>query len=109
MTTTQTTDAITWMEQHYAAKWRRSLAKLPSHMHEGVSRYIAFGEPIGGFLTAVFSNRLIQAFGNADDENSAAMKAWVIFVYWDVPAPCQGSRETVEAWQAQGGLRAGLP
>ena len=104
MTTTQT-DAVAWMEKHHDANWRVKLAKLPAHMRDGVSRYVAFGEPIGGFLTAVFSDSLKGAFRTADDKNLAALATWAHFVYWDVPAECQGSLEKVEAWLAQGGLR----
>src|SRR3990167_35334 len=93
------------MEQHYDSEWRQKLANLPSHMHEAVSRYVAFGEPIGGFLTAVFSNDLTGAFRAADAENLAAMQKWVSFIYWEVSASCQGSRENVGAWKQQGGLR----
>ena len=104
MTTTQT-DAIAWMELHNDSRWRLKLAKLPPHMRAGVSRYVAFGEPVGGFLIAVFSNDLKGAFGAADNENLAAMAQWVGFIYWDIPADCQGSRAKVQAWQEQGGLR----
>ena len=109
VTATQTTDAIAWLEQHHYAKWRLKLAKLPPHMRAGVSRYVAFGEPIGGFLTAVFSDSLKGAFRAADSKNFVAMPEWAHFVYWDVPANCQGSLEKVEAWQAQGGLRGTSP
>ena len=107
MTTTQP-NAIAWL-QYRDTEWRQKLAKLPAHMHRGVSEYVAFGWPTGGFLTEVFSNRLIHAFRQADDENLKAMREWAAFVYWDVPASCQGSPEKVAAWQAQGGLRGVAP
>lgn len=77
---------------------------IPRHMRGAVERYIMHGIPPGSFLTAVLSNDLKEAYGRADDENSAAMRGWVQFIYGYTPSPSQGSPEAVRAWIERGGL-----
>lgn len=71
------------------------------YMHGGVQRYLDHGIPPGSFLTALFSNNLKEAFRQADDENTAAMRAWVGFVINEMPNTAQGSPEIVQAWIAR--------
>lgn len=73
---------------------------IPAHMWGGVERYLLHGIPPGGFLTAVLSNDLMGAFGKADDENTAAMRNWAMFIYNYMPNGCHGSPEKVRAWLA---------
>lgn len=80
---------------------------LPDHMQEGVRQYIEKGRPIGDFLTAVFENDLVEAFGRADGINAAAMREWAKFLYNQAPAPCWGSKEKVAAWLQEGGTLGG--
>ena len=54
-------------------------------------------QPVGGFLTAVLENDLMQAFGQADQYNLAALKEILIYVRWEIPASCWGSPEKVQA------------
>ncbi len=82
----------------------RGLDKLPVYMHGGVERYVLHGILNGHFLTAVVSNRLVEAFSNADDINTAAMRAWVSWLYNEAPIDCWGSPEKVQAWIDAGGL-----
>lgn len=83
------------------------LERIPEHMHGGVIRYIEHGIRPGHFLTALFSNDLMEAFGRADDVNTAAMRNWVLYIYNHVPVGCHGSPERVAEWIKRGGL-AGL-
>ena len=74
-------------------------AKVPvPHMAAGLQRYIERGIPPGHFLTALLSNDLIGAYNRADDENTAAMRLWVRFMYWELPHGSYGSPQAVEAW-----------
>lgn len=104
MVTEARPDALAWLDEHYEKGWEQHLAQLPAHMHESVAIYVAFGWPIGHFLSALFANRLVQAFGQADPDNANAMKHWALFIYNAVPHSCWGSPEKVAAWQRQGGL-----
>lgn len=82
----------------------RGLEKLPAHMRDGVERYVTQGIPGGSFMSELFANRLVQAFGRADDENAAAMQAWASWLYNDAPRGCWGSPTAVSEWVAAGGL-----
>jgi hypothetical protein len=64
----------------------------------GIDRYAATGCPTGGFLRAVLSNNLKEAFMAADAENSADMHEIVGYCYNEIPSSCWGSPEAVDAW-----------
>lgn len=55
----------------------------------------------GGFVYAVLTNNLKEAFGRADDENAENMKEIVKYVYNNIPAIAWGSEENVKRWLAQ--------
>ena len=55
--------------------------KLPEHMRAGVRGYIEEGGHIGGFLTALFSNDLVKAYGKADGPNLNYMEIWIDFLH----------------------------
>jgi hypothetical protein len=80
------------------------LQLLPEHMQAPILRWIEDGGPIGDFLTALLSNNLMEAFGRADDQNTAAMRNWVQFLYNHAPHDCYGSPDIVKAWRTRGGL-----
>ena len=82
----------------------RGLEKLPAHMRDSVERYVLHGVQGGSFMTELFANRLVQAFGRADDENTAAMQAWASWLYNDAPRGCWGSPRAVSEWCEAGGL-----
>lgn len=77
---------------------------IPAYMHGAVERYVMHGVPPGSFLTAVLSNDLREAFARADDDNTAAMKGWVRFIYMHVPSNAHGTPEMVDAWCERGGV-----
>lgn len=71
---------------------------IPKHMHGGVIRYVVYGIEPGHFLDALMSNDLKEAFGRADEENIAAMHAWIKWFYNEAPGTCWGSPERVDQW-----------
>lgn len=75
---------------------------IPEHCRNSVRAYIEEHKPLGGFLTAVFSNNLVEAFGKADRVNSAYIRDYANFLYNEVPLSCWGNRKMVEAWIALG-------
>jgi len=77
---------------------------IPPLVRETLDEYVRIGRPPGGFVRAVLENKLIGAYGAADQESTAAMHAIVMYVYHHVPEVCLGSREVVDAWIAQGGI-----
>lgn len=60
--------------------------------------------PVGGFLTAVLENNLVEAMGRADMSNRHSLFSIVTYAYNELPADCWGSKEKVEAWRKLGGL-----
>lgn len=84
--------------------------KIPvPDMTNGVKRYIQHGVKPGHFLTALFSNDLVGSLNRADEANTAAMRQWAAFLYWEMPTNAWGSLEKVKAWCKQGGLRREAP
>jgi hypothetical protein len=71
---------------------------LPEHMRNGAQLYIEHGVEPGGFLRAVLSDKLVAAFGRADDTNRAAMYDWATWLYNECPTAAWGSPEKVDAW-----------
>lgn len=78
--------------------------RLPNHMQTAARQYVEEGAHVGGFLTAVLSNDLAEAYGRADAANQQAMGEWVRWMVNDIPMGAWGSPEAVEEWQEQGGL-----
>lgn len=71
---------------------------IPEYMHDGVILYIVHGIRPGDFLSALFSNDLMESFGLADAHNTLAMHSWVKWIYNEAPATCHGSPGQVEKW-----------
>ena len=68
---------------------------LPEHTQGALTRWVNEGTYPGGFLESVLSNALFGAIGQADRENTAALRDIVMFVYNEVPASAWGSKEKV--------------
>ena len=79
-------------------------SRLPRHMQDTARRYVEKGITGGSFFQAVVSNDFKTAFAKADDENTAAMRDWAMWLYNDAPIGCQGSAESVKSWVDAGGL-----
>ncbi len=71
---------------------------IPQHTQDALDRYIKQRLQPGGFLTAVLTNKLGEAFGRADDQNTEHLRCVVEYVYNDIPSIAWGSEEKVEAW-----------
>jgi len=79
---------------------------LPEHIRGGTQRYIEDGVLPGGFVRAVISNDLKEAFGRADETNRLRMFDIVGFFYNEAPMDCWGSPENMTAWAQHQGLRS---
>lgn len=78
--------------------------RIPDYMIEGVVQYVMYGKPSGGFLMSVFSNDLMGAMARADSTNQVYIKQYCDLLYNQLPSPCHGSSERVQAWINKGGL-----
>jgi len=73
-------------------------SRIPKHMRYGMELYVEKGIPPGGFLTAVLSNNLTEAFVRADSINRIHLFDWVKFIMSELPWACWGSVKKVEDW-----------
>jgi len=78
----------------------RNLHGMNATTFEALRRYANDHIQPGGFLTAVLSNDLKEAFGRADDENLVTLFEIVKYCYNELPANCWGSPEKVSKWLA---------
>lgn len=60
--------------------------------------YVELGKPPGNFLEAVIKNNLTEAVFRSDARQLALLPAWLMFFYWEPPAPCWGSAERMKEW-----------
>ena len=71
---------------------------IEPRFRESIDAYVATGRPTGGFLEAVLSNDLMDAFNRADESALGNLPHIVAYLYNEVPAGCWGSRERVAEW-----------
>jgi len=74
--------------------------RVPEGSHGAIVRYLVHHIHPGGFLAAVFSNQLMEAFARADETNQAAMRQYAMFLYNTMLASrdCWGSPAAVAKW-----------
>lgn len=73
-------------------------SKIRPEIIESIRAYADEGRPTGGFLKAVLSNDLQEAFGRADAGNQATMFEIVSYCYNEIPSVCWGSPKAVKNW-----------
>lgn len=88
--------------------YRRGLPLIPSHMHDGITRYMERGIRPGSFLLLMLRGELGAAKAHADPTNKACLPEWAVFFADHLPLKAYGTPLKVDAWIAMGGL-AGLP
>lgn len=71
---------------------------IPAHTKAALDRYVNDRLLPGGFLTAVLSNDLFGAVGQADSENLAALPEIVRYVYNELPSGSWGSKDRIWRW-----------
>lgn len=84
----------------YKPNW----ALIPPRMRVPLCAYLAEGQRVGHFLTAVLSNNLCDACSRADDENILLLPNYVRFLHNYAPSAAWGSPEKVKAWIEIGGV-----
>jgi hypothetical protein len=74
---------------------------VPKKTFEAIQDWIAKGthpSQLGSFVRAVLTNDLRTAVGKADEENLAALKEIVGWVYWNVPSGIYGTELALLAY-----------
>lgn len=68
---------------------------LPNHAQDSIRRYVQDRIPPGGFLTAVLENDFVGALLHADPTNRKLLHDYAMFINWEIPTDCWGSKEIV--------------
>lgn len=71
---------------------------IPPRMMGGIERYIQHGIIPGSFLKAIFANDLVEAAGQADEENLRNLPAYAAWLYNHAPRSCWGSYKALTDW-----------
>ena len=79
-------------------------SKIPVSTLESLRLYAEHHQRVGGFLMAVLTNNLQDAFARADPGNKTALEAIVGYCYFELPSGCWGSKVSVHDWLAQWSL-----
>jgi hypothetical protein len=77
---------------------------IPEVTMGALHRYLDYGVPASHFLAAVLTNDLFGAFQRADEANIKAMYDLVKYIYNELPALCNGTRDRYDGWIRIGGL-----
>ncbi len=72
--------------------------KVPSNLLQSLVAYGKKEHSVGSFLGHVLENNLFEALCRADLESLAAIKDICMFVHWEMPSQCHGSKENVRKW-----------
>lgn len=78
--------------------WPCDSGYIPEDIRDSLIRYVKHGLRTGGFLEAVLSNDLMDAYRRADRENLIMMPAIIAWIYSHVPTGAHGSRATYQRW-----------
>jgi hypothetical protein len=81
--------------------------RLPPAMLAPLVRYLAYGDPMGGFLTALVSGELFDAGCNADANNNPRLADFAIWIAQTWPQESFGSALKMKRWRERGGLADG--
>lgn len=71
---------------------------IPEHMMPGIERYVEKRIKPGDFLLAIFSNNFVDAVSRADDDCAINLKAFMGYMYNEMPSASWGSPEKVKTW-----------
>lgn len=71
---------------------------IPERLLNNIRDYVNDGEPLCGFLYAIFINDLKMTVGAADSQNINLIPVYVRYIHNNCPWNCHGGREAVEEW-----------
>jgi hypothetical protein len=88
--------------------WIDNLEMLPPDGRGRIRRYIeeGYGLSMSTFYRCMLSNDLIGAIQGGDDENRAALPAYVDYLTAHAPEDCYGSPEKLAAWRGISAMEA---
>ena len=87
----------------FRPRWAEALDSIPINLHVGLVRHVLVGQTVGGFLTALLTNDLMETICRADSTSFANLRPLCIFIINSTPPLCHGSHAKVSAWREEGG------
>lgn len=79
---------------------------VPSHLRDGLRRYVEEGVRTGDGLASVLRNApVLEVTRRLDEYSLRELGGLAQFLTHYVPAGCWGSERTVDAWIERGGLQ----
>jgi hypothetical protein len=83
---------------------KKEKIKMRPPTRDAIDLYVAKGVDPGGFLFAVLTNNLMEAFALADDDNQKNIIDVLRYIWNHTPALCWGNVDTVKEWIKHDGL-----
>lgn len=80
-------------------------SRCPSHLREGMRRWIEDGVIPGGFLAAVLRHDLADTIARASESSFSGLLYLMQFLHSQAPGGAHGSPAKVEEWADKGGLK----
>tara|TARA_Y100000034_G_C6619471_1_gene270063 strand:+ start:333 stop:590 length:258 start_codon:yes stop_codon:yes gene_type:complete len=78
---------------------------LPEGLQDSMKLYVEKGINAGHFLTACLENDLMGAVNRADNTNRPLLSDILLWLYWQAPHSCWGSKEKVANWRGDSNAR----
>ena len=82
--------------------------KIPAETEKEISAYVNEGIPPNAFVYSILSNRLFEAYTDADDKRRSSISEIVNYLIHEVPFRAWGSEEMVENWVSYKWFHKGL-
>lgn len=73
--------------------------RIPPACRDALIRHVLFGDEVGGFVTAVLENNLVEAFARADEHNTHFMRVYADWLYNVCPMAARGDAVRVREWK----------
>lgn len=77
---------------------------IPLTMRDSIQQHVDIGKPTGSFLTALFTNELVETACRADETNIYLLRQYAKFMYNEMPPLSWGSKAAVAKWIKHRGL-----
>lgn len=79
-------------------------SKLPEDYRAEMRRYIEYGAKPSSFLFSCLENNLKSAVLYGNFVTFKDLQTICLFIHWELPSACQGTKESVSQWIAHKGL-----
>lgn len=78
-------------------------AAIPEHIRRSLVEYVTLRRKVGGWLAAVLQNDLKTGVMRADTINLPLLRVYILWLTWNAPPDCWGSKAAYAHWTSSGG------